>query len=97
MPHLEPETRARIADFFPRAISTALESYQNFTAETPLEEAGKFKAHHDACKVALAHIELLIKLAHWADIPDPKAEDENQQKILLSMIETAQSEVDGMG
>jgi len=97
MPQLETQTRARIAAFFPQAIAGALESYQAFTAETPLDKAAEFKAHHDACKVALAHIELLIKLAHWAQLPDPAEEAEDQQKLLLGLIETAQSEVEKMG
>ncbi len=93
MPELEHDTRARIAAFLPQAIGTALESYQTFTAHTPLDKASEFKAHHDACKVALAHIELLIKLARWAELPDPETVDEDQQKLLMHLIENAKGEL----
>ena len=98
MPEIEVRTRKDIAAFLPRAIQTALDSYQTFsenqitdTNSTPTSQ--EFKAHHDACKVAIAHIELLIKLAKWADLPDPKVEDENQQAVLQSLIEKGQQEL----
>ncbi len=97
MPHIEAQTRKNIAEFLPSAIMTAITSYQRFSEEeaTAAEgmEAKDFKAHHDACKIAIAHIELLIKLARWADLPDPHLENENQQAILQRMIESAESEL----
>ena len=97
MPQIEVRMRESIAKFLPCAIETAVVSYQNFSQEeaTAVEnlDAKAFKAHHDACKVAIAHIELLIKLARWADLPDPHLEDENHQKTLQSIIESAQGEL----
>lgn len=83
---IEGDTRARIAAFLPDAIAKALTSYQLFLEEGAHTDAKEFKAHHDACKVAIAHVELLIKLAQWADLPDPTAEDINQQKILKAVM-----------
>ena len=98
MPHIEVRMRQSIAEFLPCAIETAVVSYQNFSQEeaTAVEnfDAKAFKAHHDACKVAIAHIELLIKLARWADLPDPHLDDENQQRILRGLIESAESELE---
>ena len=53
----------------------------------------KFAEHHSACKVAIAHIELLIKLARWADLPDVAAEDQNGQVILAAMMQQAEDEL----
>ena len=99
MPTIEAGMRADIAAFLPNAIQSALESYQSFSEEEASDpkatKAKSFKDHHDACKVAIAHIELLIKLAKWADLPDPKVEDENQQAMLQSLIEKGQAELKG--
>ncbi len=71
MTRLEDETKTRIAAFLPEAIATALRSYARFAGhDAPTEEARDFTAHHNACKVAIAHIELLVKLARWVDLPD---------------------------
>lgn len=98
MPQIEVQTRKDIAAFLPHAIQTALESYQSFSEDQATDPesavtAKEFKDHHDACKVAIAHIELLIKLARWADLPDPRVADENQQKLLQTIIENGQAEV----
>ena len=100
MPTIESRTRKDIAAFLPVAIQTALGSYQQFSeaqvtdsASTPTSQ--EFKIHHDACKVAIAHIELLIKLARWADLPDPKLENEVQQKQLQEIMQSGQTELDG--
>ena len=81
---IEDDTRKRIATFLPDSIAQAL---------TP-EEAKEFSAHHSACKVAIAHIELLIKLARWADLPDAKAENGNQQILLAAMMQEAEEELE---
>lgn len=98
MPHIESGMRDSIAEFLPRALDAALDSYLYYseqqitdTESTPCSKA--FKEHHDACKVALAHIDLLIKLAKWADLPDPKVESEDKERVLLSLIQNAQGEL----
>lgn len=58
------------------------------------QSSAEFKIHHDACKVALAHIELLVKLARWADLPDPAVEGENHHRVLQTLIEQAKGEID---
>ena len=60
---MEGQSKAEIAKALPCAIKTALASYQRFAADEDIGDAKEFKAHHDACKVAIAHIELLLKLA----------------------------------
>lgn len=92
---IEPGMRERIADFLPRALETALESYRLFSEKEAHEsDAKEFKAHHDACKVALAHIELLMKLAKMADLPDPHVEGEDKEKLLRTLIENGRAELE---
>lgn len=47
----------------------------------------------DACKVPTAHIDLLIKLARWADLPDPAVENEGQQQLLQALIQKGREEL----
>ncbi|MFP4098820.1 MAG: hypothetical protein ACLFP8_08415 [Alphaproteobacteria bacterium] len=95
MPEIEDDTRQQIAQFLPIALKTALKSYQDFCDLKPSDDAKEFKARHDACKVAVAHIQLLIKLAGWADLPPDQVEglEEDKQEQLRRMIENASGEV----
>lgn len=68
-PTLEETTRAQIAEYLPDAVDQALESYRNFYKKTDFEDAKDFASHHSACKAAIAHVELLLKLAAWAELP----------------------------
>lgn len=90
---IDERTRTQIAAFLPDAIQTAIQSYQDFADEQvtiPCDKDKKatnntsknFKDHHDACKVAIAHIELLLKLAKWADIPQDEISHTDFAQIL---------------
>lgn len=69
-------TREQIAAFLPAAISKAAASYHEFAnrtipAGTDEKSAAKnFTEHHAACKAAITHIELLLKLARSAGMGD---------------------------
>ena len=85
--------RRQIAQFLPEAILTAMKSYQNFCAVTDESEDAKgFSAHHSACKAAIAHIELLTKLAKWADLPDQNGHKEEDQ-ALADILKDAEKEL----
>lgn len=90
---IEEETRRQIARFLPDAIARALTSYHGFSERDISDQPKDFSAHHTACKVAIAHIELLIKLARWADLPDAKADDHNQQIVLAAVMKEAEDEL----
>lgn len=92
---LEETSRDKIAKFLPDALKHSLESYHRFiiTDELP-DDAKSFSAHHNACKVAIAHIELLLKLAKWADVLNAKQEAEENDQLLAGLIAEAQSELD---
>ncbi len=93
MPHIDKGTRERIAKFLPKALETALSSYRNFSRAKPESGAEHFKKHHDACKVALAHIELLLKLAGRLHLPDSEITDEITQQQLMEIIESGKGTV----
>ena len=88
---LTDDIRAKIIQFLPSAIHRALSSYHEFIDQTPADDAKGFSAHHTACKAAIAHIDLLLKLAKWADLPgqqdDAKARAEAELSALLSEAE----------
>lgn len=78
---MEDIQRQQIAEFLPAALSRAIDSYYEFVTRpedipkidpsaTDKNPAKIFSDHHTACKVALAHIELLLKLAKWAELSD---------------------------
>ncbi len=51
----------------PERIAEVIADYEEFASlETP-EDAKGFAAHHAACKAAIAHVELLLKLAKWSE------------------------------
>lgn len=92
---IEEASREQISQFLPDAIRKALTSYHLFMERDYEEDKPKFfEEHHKACKVAIAHIELLIKLARFADLPDAKAADGNNQIMLAAMLQEAQEELE---
>lgn len=90
---IQNDARLRIARILPDAIARALTSYQNFLQQSVPADAKEFAAYHNACKVAIAHIELLIKLARWAELPDATAENHNEQILLAAMMQEAEGEL----
>lgn len=90
---IEDRSRAQIASFLPDAIAKALTSYHTFMETDVGQDAKEFSAHHGACKIAIAHIELLLKLARWADLPDIKAGTSNEQIMLAAMMQEAEEEL----
>lgn len=88
---IEESTRRQIAEFLPAAISRTLESYREFSKRDAGGDSKEFNAHHSACKVAVAHIELLIKLARWADLPE--GGEDGADTELAAMIRGAADEV----
>ncbi len=98
MKKIEEQTRRDIAAFLPEALEMALSSYTQYAMDQVINDevmaATGFKAHHDACKVAIAHIKLLIDLAKWADLPDAGVEDAEHAEYLRFLMARAQQELD---
>ncbi|MBI2233992.1 MAG: hypothetical protein HYU57_03160 [Micavibrio aeruginosavorus] len=90
---IQDASREQISAFLPEAIRTALNSYQEFSGRAVESAPREFKEHHMACKVAISHIDLLLKLAGWADLPDPQAPDHNNQIMLSALVQEAREEL----
>lgn len=59
--------RARLARELPGRIQAALTAYEAFAGADPPADAKAFAAHHAACKAALAHADMLVRLLKWAE------------------------------
>lgn len=59
--------RRQCQSSLPARIRDALAGYERFAAADPPEDAKGFAAWHAAAKAALAHVDLLVKLARWAE------------------------------
>ncbi|PCJ98574.1 MAG: hypothetical protein COA45_07595 [Zetaproteobacteria bacterium] len=94
MPQIEADARVRIAKFIPKALATAIASYQSFSQRNMTKELSDFKKHQDACKVAIAHIQLLVKLAEWVELPDVLAKNAEPAEDMLGLMETAKEEIE---
>ncbi|MFA7277278.1 MAG: hypothetical protein WC043_10815 [Pseudobdellovibrionaceae bacterium] len=91
-PLLSAQVRAQIAAFLPRALAKAVESYRAHMDKSI--EDKKFSEHHKDAKVAIGHIELLIKLAKWAELPTGAA---SQGPALEMLLFEAQKELEQAG
>lgn len=60
------ELRRDLLGNLPGLLARAIGTYGRFANETPPEDSKGFVAYQAGCRGALAHIHLLVKLAHWA-------------------------------
>ena len=89
---IEHSTREQIAEFLPEAIALAVGSYREHMSKTiPTED---FESHHKKAKVAISHIELLIKLAKWADLPDTAVIGDAEATYLQGLMSKAEAEIE---
>lgn len=82
--------RATIAHSLPAAFDAAIQSYQEFYGQKTPDDAKAFSAHHSACKAAIAHLQLLIKLAAWVE---EDANDVDMERLNASRL-MAEEELD---
>ncbi len=92
------DVRALLATLLPNLIQSATVSYEAFSeAEVP-EDAKGFASHHAACKAALSHVELLTKLARWAEAVEedraPTLSEDEEIAGLLAGARAALKELD---
>jgi hypothetical protein len=62
---LEAFRRELTADL-PLLLDRAIRNYSRFAAGCLTEDTKSFVAYQTGCRAALAHVHLLVKLAHWA-------------------------------
>lgn len=91
---IEAATREQIAAFLPEAIRLAVESYRSFMEKSAdNSDIKKFADHHKSAKVAISHIELLIKLARWADLPDGQLAGGLEVEAFAGLMAAAEAEI----
>ena len=95
-PTIRQQLLAQIAAVLPNAMQVALVSYQRFTAtENEAPDAKTFKDHHVACKPAIAHVELLLKLADFLEAQEASGTAETlNYEAMHAMVQKAQAAVD---
>lgn len=76
--------RRHLAAGLPARVRSAVECYERFAADEPPSDAKGFAAWHAAAKAALAHVEVLVKLARWAEgkAEEPHAEADGVEALL---------------
>jgi hypothetical protein len=74
--------KARLADRLPDHAAAALAGYEDFTAAPPPTDSKGFAAWHAAAKAALAHMDLLVKLARWADGTAETGDGDGMDRLL---------------
>lgn len=87
--------REKLSNLLPPLMENAALSYQAFAALQPPEDAKGFAGHHAACKAALAHLDLLAKLARWATgakDPSPGVDADDGTDRLLAEAKAALAE-----
>jgi hypothetical protein len=73
-----------VASQVDQAIERAIASYHAFARDEPQSTDPKeFAAHHAACKAALAHLDLLLKIARITETPSPGAADAPDERLAL--------------
>lgn len=91
---LKDDLKGQVTEFLPEAIKTVLANYQLFRENMDhMKESKNFKDHHSAAKAAIAHLELLLKLAEKLETSQPHNEGLDQQE-LAAMLDNAKAEVD---
>lgn len=88
--------RERLKGELPGRIAQAIASYDAFAGTEPPLDAKGFAAHHAACKSALAHMDLLVKLARWAgaEAANGAADDDGVAHLLAEARAALDDEAD---
>lgn len=81
-------TQEQIKEFLPATLRKALSSYREFVEKEDFATNDGFSKDHTACKVAISHIELLIKLGRLAYAGEGEAEDPENKIAAMQDYET---------
>ncbi len=95
MTSIEAGMRQSVARALSDSIDITLRSYERFMElSNPGDDSKDFKAHHEACKAAIMHIELLIKLVQLVDSQDASKKSADDQAVLSKALADAKHEVE---
>lgn len=77
--------KGMVASQVDQAIERAIASYHTFAKDEPQSTDPKeFAAHHAACKAALAHLDLLLKIARITETPAPDSDAPDERLALVA-------------
>ncbi len=95
-PCIQLRMRTTLLRYLPAAFDKTLSAYKKFSSQPQDQEASEFKKHHDACKIALSHVQELIKIAEKIRVLNSeslKKEQAIDEAMLQTLIENAQKEL----
>ena len=84
---LQDCVRDQLAEFLPRALEKALASYHAHMDQDIKGTDFSFSTYHKDSKVAISHVELLIKLAKWVDESAPQDQAPLIPEDILALAE----------
>ena len=95
-----PLPREQVAEFIPEALRTAMTIYHELAARRDYIDKDK-KIDHDefvkwqkALKAAVAHIDLLVKVALYVELPESDT-DANRQAVTAALLRQVMEDVAG--
>ncbi|MEO5373164.1 MAG: hypothetical protein H7840_02665 [Alphaproteobacteria bacterium] len=88
--------RRQLKGSLPKRIGKAVDSYDGFSTAPPPDDAKGFAAHHAACRAALAHVEMLVKLSRWAEGKEEATSPEGEGEDIDRLIAEARSAIRDM-
>lgn len=70
----EEDTRKKVARMLPLIADKAVRNYQDMInlGASKFNEKSHPKVYYEVCKAAAAHLQMLLKLAEWAEVPADK-------------------------
>ncbi|MFA7431528.1 MAG: hypothetical protein WCZ23_15325 [Rhodospirillaceae bacterium] len=91
------DLRAALASRLPGRLRDLLAEYDTFAQAPAPDDAKGYVAHHAACKAALQHADMLIKLLRWAEgsEPDAPVAEADEMGRLLARARQAVEEEEG--
>lgn len=87
---IKEATRDKVAELFPDIVNKVLADYRNIinAGAEKFNKDANHKAYYEACKGAVSHLHLLLKLADWTKVPEEKpALPDGKLQGLLTLLE----------
>ena len=88
-----PSLKQELNAFLPSRICEVMNSYDAFAASDIPADAKGFAAYHGACKAALAHVEVLLKIAKWSE---ESASEQNPSGGIAELLAEAKEALNSM-
>lgn len=79
----------------PGLLEKAVRAYSRFVVSPPPEDSKGFVAYQSGCRAALAHVHLLVKLAHWARPASACGEEALESDQLERLVQEAEAALHG--